>query len=221
MQPRVILGTAAAAAVGAAAWAAVIIFFNYEVGYVAWGIGALVGWAAAAFGGRGWISGGTAAVFALLAILGGKAIPIQMEVGEVLHEDAYQMLMHDAESYPGTSDRAVLRTYVVEHGFNETESNPSDGEIDQFIEDWDESLTLWKNDTPDYEEWVSEQFSLIDLFDSVKDNLDLFDLLFLVLGISTAFKLAGRPEELFSEEFPIDDDAPDEAPADSDEGSYP
>lgn len=67
----VVFGIVAGVA-GAAAWAALIYFTHFEIGYLAWGIGFLVGAAMLRGGGFGVRGGIAAALISLASIAGGK-----------------------------------------------------------------------------------------------------------------------------------------------------
>lgn len=73
-----------AGAVGALAWAAVAFLTEYEIGWIAWGIGALVGWAVAAAnreGARPATAAGVLAVaITVLAMVAGKYAAVQLVV---------------------------------------------------------------------------------------------------------------------------------------------
>ncbi len=68
---QIIAGIVAGIA-GAAAWAAIAFFAGVNSGIVAWGIGALVGFAIAATGRSGKLPGVAAVVITIVAILAGK-----------------------------------------------------------------------------------------------------------------------------------------------------
>ena len=72
IEPKAILAAVGAAIVGALVWKFIAITFGIELGILAWGIGGLVGFAAAQLGSRGDYSAAICAVLALLSILGGK-----------------------------------------------------------------------------------------------------------------------------------------------------
>ncbi len=84
-----ILGGAIAGAIGAVIWAVVTHYSGYEIGWIAWGIGGLVGigvrLGTAGSGGIG--HGGTAAIIALTAVLGGKWAAVRIEVSAFLADD--------------------------------------------------------------------------------------------------------------------------------------
>ncbi len=70
------IGALIGGAIGAAIWAAISYFFNYEIGLIAWGIGAMVG-VGATIGpvegqGGGAVMGAMAAIVAMASVAGGK-----------------------------------------------------------------------------------------------------------------------------------------------------
>lgn len=87
--------------VGAALWAIIAAITGFEIGWIAWGIGAAVG-AGVAWGSDGsTVTGVLAVVIAILAIIGGKYISVEMrlakEVGTANEEIARQL---EDEKYP-------------------------------------------------------------------------------------------------------------------------
>ena len=81
--PKWVLAGSIGGLVGAAIWAAISYAVNAEVGYVAWGIGGIVGIAVRFVAGEreeGIGPGVTAAVIAILAVLGGKYAAVHMLV---------------------------------------------------------------------------------------------------------------------------------------------
>ena len=70
------IGAVIGGAIGAAIWAAIAYFTGYEIGWIAWGIGVLVGMGASISpmesGGGGAITGAMAAIVAMASITGGK-----------------------------------------------------------------------------------------------------------------------------------------------------
>ncbi len=89
------IAAAAAAIIGAIGWAALSYFANIELGWLAWGIGALVGFAArwGAKEDRGFSYGAMAAAFAILAIFIGKyaavALAVERNVAAIVAEDIW------------------------------------------------------------------------------------------------------------------------------------
>lgn len=80
-----ILGGVIGGAMGSGAWVAIVHFTGYEVGFVAWGVGLLVGLGAMSLsGGRSTAAGAVAAgLIALTAVLAGKAGMAYLQVDEV------------------------------------------------------------------------------------------------------------------------------------------
>lgn len=78
---RAVIGGLVGGAIGALLWAGVVVFTGYEVGWIAWGVGGLVGFGVAKGnedGGRSSTAAGTlAVVIAVLAIVAGKYAGIQ------------------------------------------------------------------------------------------------------------------------------------------------
>ncbi|NOZ39633.1 MAG: hypothetical protein GXP24_05340, partial [Planctomycetes bacterium] len=68
MNPIQIISGAIAGAVGAAIWAAVAYFANLEIGYIAWGIGGLVGVAVAATGKNTTLAGVVAVLITIASL---------------------------------------------------------------------------------------------------------------------------------------------------------
>lgn len=81
-----LVGGAIGGLIGAAIWAAVGYFTGFEVGWIAWGVGALVGiGVAVGMGGSGGVGGaGTAVLLALLAIVLGKWAVIHFSIQQAL-----------------------------------------------------------------------------------------------------------------------------------------
>jgi len=80
MALRALIGALVAGAIGAAVWGAISYYTNYEIGWIAWGIGALVG--IGAYVGSGGQGGGTvgviAGIIAIASVIGGKYAVIEI-----------------------------------------------------------------------------------------------------------------------------------------------
>lgn len=95
-------GALAGGVAGAAAWGVLTYFTGYEVGFVAWGIGALVGVGMYAMskgvGGAG--AGVLAALVALAAVLGGKLTVAHLMARDFVHEQTHaEVSDEDAIAY--------------------------------------------------------------------------------------------------------------------------
>ncbi len=207
MKPAALVAAIAAAAAGAGSWAAVSYFMDLELGWLAWGIGGMVGGAAYGLGGRGPASGGIAAALVLASILGGKMLAVDAIIGRAVSEKLtlgeYREQLSDAEAFPGIEDRERLRSFIIEHEFSE---KGTEEEIDSFLVIWAPELEKLRAENPDFETWRAQQidrrkelvYSQSSRIDFIQESLGLIDLIFAALGVSTAFKLAGRPEAIFT-----------------------
>lgn len=116
-----------AALVGAAAWGLIAHFANTEFGYLAWGIGALVGFAAVKGGGHGTVTALGAAALAVLAIGTGKHFAFRAAVDTAADEyvagiepQHHAERTRDAEDWVALGAQpsaAQIETYLEEHGF--------------------------------------------------------------------------------------------------------
>ena len=83
-----------AGSVGAAIWAWVSLTTNREIGWIAWGIGGLVGLAVRLASheeeGDGFLPGLVALIIAILAIVAGKYAAVHLSVEEGLRMEAFQ-----------------------------------------------------------------------------------------------------------------------------------
>jgi hypothetical protein len=84
---RWLIGGLIGGAIGAAVWAAISYFANAEVGWIAWGIGFVVGLGVRIAAGEedGYGPGLTAVVIAVLAVLAGKYAAVSLAVDKVLN----------------------------------------------------------------------------------------------------------------------------------------
>ena len=82
MKPIQIIAGLVAGAIGAAIWAAIAYYAEVEIGYIAWGIGLVVGIAVAAAGENGPLAGVTAVAITILSIVGGKYATVEMSIQE-------------------------------------------------------------------------------------------------------------------------------------------
>lgn len=203
-----------AGVLGAAAWAGLSIFANFEVGYLAWGIGALVGIAAVRLGGRGKPMAVAAAVISLCSIFGGKFIAMQAiineEISETTAEPEYfsyvdsmrkdSMALSRLGADP-TDDQ--LRQMLNDRqlmGAPPIEFTPQD--IADFREYQVPEIEAFGASQPSQEEWSANKRAQIESYVQasggitgfVREDLGPIDLLFLFLGLSTAFGLVSKAD---------------------------
>jgi len=189
---------------------------NYEVGFVAWGIGVMVGLAAWKGGGRG---GGVAvacAVLALASIAAGKLGGAWLvrgaamdEVGGYFTRELYEEYLRDTRDWselPSDPDRTLVTTFMVEHGYTEA-SAPSEIEDDEFLDFLEQiapMLEALHDEPPTYETWaegqaeasrreIAQAYPLLVL---VREGLNGFDLCARLLGGRTRERRATRDRAL-------------------------
>ena len=213
MTPATFLVALLAAGAGALAWAAVSYFTGYEVGYVAWGIGALVGVATAKFGGHGTPCALAAAALAVAGIAGGKLLgtrfvvekQIQESCEETFTPELHAEFMRDAADLARLGADAgddELREFMVEHRYTPADS-AAEVEADELQAfrntNVPDLLALHANRTS-HADWLAQRIAesrqaFEQDFSIVQANIDElngYDLLFAALGISTAFGIVRR-----------------------------
>jgi hypothetical protein len=211
--PKSLLVAALAACVGALAWAAVSFFTGYEVGYVAWALGGLVGLAMARLGGRGVTSASAAAALAVAGIAGGKLLGTRFVVEKELRTsceatftpELHGELVIDAADFARLSTDPTeeeIRLFLVEHRYTGADEPDAieDEELRAFHALQVPMLRAMRASSPSYEDWYAEREAesrraFEESFSIVRANLDGLnglDLLFVALGVSTAFGIVRR-----------------------------
>lgn len=202
-----------AAGVGALAWGAVAFFTGYEVGYIAWALGGLVGLAMVRFGGRGVTCAGAAALLAVVGIAGGKLLGTRFAVETALREgceetftpELHRELVQDAADFAeldaGASDEELL-SFIVEHHYTSADSPESvpDAELEAFLATGAVELRAMHADRPSYEDWYAARVEEtrrdfeqnVSIVQANLEELGPIDLLFVALGVSTAFGMVRR-----------------------------
>lgn len=198
-----------AALLGAGVWAAICALTYYEIGWIAWGIGGLIGLGAVATGGRGQTLAVACGGLALASIFVGKLLAsqfildneLQKGVAQNVTQEVYNERQVDARDFVALDpqpDPEKLKDYLVQHGFSEglTVEDVSDQEVANFLAEIAPDLKDFAARQPSLEEWrdefvakFKEEISLVDV---VVEDLGLFDLLFVFLGVSTAFGMVMR-----------------------------
>ena len=193
-----------AAFVGALVWAGISLVSGYEVGYMAWATGLLVGATCCWAGGRGKNMATACAGLALAAILIGKLLSTQFavesEVDELVTEfmtpAAYEEAQRDARDFvnlPAEPSIEEIRTFMFEHNFTAGEGAGAIPEQDvrEFVTGTAPQLRAFAAEGPSYGEWrdavadsMMEEFSLLE---AVSEGLSGVDALFAFFGITTAF----------------------------------
>ena len=208
MKVGVLLGGLIGAILGAIAWAVITAVTGYEVGYVAWGIGLLVGFGAKLAGGYGKTAGVTCAVLALVSIFAGKMLAVQYvfekELREVVEQEVtrvlYDEVVADAADFSGVASEHEYPAFMVAHGYTEAddpERVPAE-DLAGFTNTWVGTLREFQTDPPSYEEWrekhvetaVDSALAQSSIAEFVIEDLGLLDAVFALLGLATAYKIA-------------------------------
>lgn len=207
MNPKALAFAVVGALVGALAWGGIAAATGYEIGWIAWGIGALVGFGGHLGESEGQSAGVTCGALAVAAILIGKVFAVQFGApGEIrkfaeasLNEAVYEEIMTDARDYAEVADGGDVAGYMVSHGYAEVDSADEVG----FDEKYDfengrgQELLRFAADEPGFEEWREAEIEMLtaqflgsySFTERIKDSLSMFDILFILLGVSTAYKL--------------------------------
>ena len=222
MQPLALLGAIAGALLGALGWAGLAHGTGYELGFVAWGIGGLVGWATVLFGGRGPVSAVAASLLTLLAIFGGKMLSARLELGQRLEEDKviatrneYDELVADAEAFAKLRDPEEHAAFMVEHHFSQESQAAAvtTEELEAFRESVAPELERFQERPPEYAAWRAEvkrrilarASSPTLLAQVVTESLDWIDAVFAFLGIGTAFRIVAAASRRPPQGCPVRD----------------
>ncbi len=206
-------GAAIGGLAGALVWTLIGYFLNVEVGWIAWGIGALVGFGMAkgAEESTNTMTGVIAAVIALVTIAGGKYAVVYLQVDKALAE-----AMASADSQLTMDDvKVALADQVVEEFTQEgkkvewaegmtleTAESQADYPKDVWAEadkrftgmpeaDRDAMLASMKESQAEFMAVFAEEFRS----QGFKDSLSPWDALWAILALGTAFKLGSGAGE--------------------------
>lgn len=210
LSPAAIAAAVVAALVGAGVWRFVAVTFEYEFGLIAWAIGGAVGFAAASAGSRGMQAGVVCAVLAFGSIGLGKywaysafvdqfqeAISGAMEYDEEMHA-YFEEEMEDARLFAsGSGSDIFIRRFMVERGYTYATdpARVSKAELADFRENVEPELRAMAQNPPDFEEWQAssvESLEELSPWAMMRENFGILDILFVFLGVGTAFRLASR-----------------------------
>ena len=197
-----------AGTLGAGAWALLYIYGGLEHGMLAWAVGGLVGFATLQVGGRGKPMAVTAAAVALLAIFAGKFVAMRGYVSTGLDQENYEASRDDvlADSKAvlalgeNPSDEQLAQVIVERGYFEGTTEEVTPDLLSWFRDEQAPHLREFNLSEFTFESWVEDEQARIDLeveemggyVGLVTAELNGLDLLFLFLGISTAFGLVSR-----------------------------
>lgn len=207
MNPFALIGGLISAMLGAVAWGLLTWATQWEIGYLAWAIGGIVGFGVARLGGRGPTMAVMAALLAALSIFGGKMLAIRIMAGKGLEaqqnaeelREAYEELKSDAEDFTKLASDDEHREFMTTHGYTKARNAQAvrEDELVLFREETVPSLKHFAQENPDFETWRQEHFNLLArvlnnpefLAQGAFANLGIIDGLFMLFGIGTAFRV--------------------------------
>jgi len=209
MDSKALTGGLIAAVSGAFLWGLLGWITEAEFGILAWAIGGLVGFGVMRSASPSANAAITAGVLALAAILGGKILAIQFALPGYAREYAeeetagltmsfYQELKGDAEVW--AEHDASVEEFMVDRGYTEAEDlvDVDDAEVQFFHENSVPVLEeLGGANPPSFAEWKEAQteqlaaaiVDSISLGDVLPSTFGLFDILWIVLGVGTAWRM--------------------------------
>ncbi len=211
---KILIVAAISAFLGALVWKVIVVATGYEVGLIAWGIGGVVGFAAVMSGARGESAGMICSVFVLLAIVGGKYWAIsslqndwgsKLESSTEAQTEEFRQVYFDnlemARAYSkSVKDDISLRNFIVLYNYSESQRAEyvTNEEINYFKDYVVPGLISMAEKQPDFKEWLTDSFQQevkqVSAFDILQESFNFMDVIFLLLGITTAFKLVNRNE---------------------------
>lgn len=215
MNGRGVLGGVLAGALGAAVWAAVAYFANFEIGYLAWGIGGLVGLAVAALGkAPGPAAGVLAVAISVLSIVAGKYASVEISiqkdligsmdaVGDVHPEDIEEsnMIASVADDLAGRRGVTIEPVMIADDGVEVDLKDNYPADI------WAEATEQWraKSDQEQQAARAQEAKEFNQAFSTFKNtyvgqarksaffsSFGVMDLVFFGLAVATAWGIAVR-----------------------------
>ncbi|QDU86240.1 hypothetical protein Pla163_33910 [Planctomycetes bacterium Pla163] len=205
LPPAAIGGALAGGIIGALVWAGIVLATEYEIGYVAWGVGALVGGAAVFMGAAGRSAGIVCGLIALVSIFGGRWLSASWILSDARDEyieseltpDLHTEYQADAELWRDVDrgDSGAVKAFMIERAY----STPpvAVAEVADFNEFVAPRLEFFADESPTLEEWHAFEAAFFPAmsFEFFKDSFSAIDLLFAFLGISTAFGLVSKRGE--------------------------
>jgi short subunit fatty acids transporter len=196
--PRAVLTGAVAALLGGALWAIIVAATKYEVGWVAWGVGGLVGFAMArATARRDATIAAMAAALSVGGLIAGKFLIIQFATAPAVAKEIRdnpvlmtQAILHDLGTRRAFPDHVQSRLDGM---------TPEDTLSDALWDDLNAAATDYATAMDDAEgKRVSLQYAnlvqdQIPLSEQLKSQFSLWDLLWFVLALTTAWRMmSGR-----------------------------
>ncbi|TQV72251.1 hypothetical protein FLL45_18710 [Aliikangiella marina] len=206
-KPVMLITCSIAAALGSLIWLAMLILFDYETSLVALLIGAIIGYASTMTGSKGQITGIICAMFTLFAIFSGKYLAFETiqvvatNLSDISNaersqlEKVYLEEKQIAQEYITLDPtQNALKRFMLKHQFSFARSinHISQQELQDFEIYSKPRLMRIATTAPTFDQWLSNTVSDIQgtsSFDLISRNFDIYDAMFLFLGVLTAFRI--------------------------------
>lgn len=190
------IGAVVGGLIGMFIWYFLIRLTKYEIGIVAWGIGGLTGFAARMLSQRGsHLLGVICGVSALVAIIGGNYLATRYFVDaemKTMAEQQYQSRLQFAQAAINAKTPEELRSLIAAEN-EEPVTSITDKDIKEFQEEELPDLREFANGKPSKEEYTAMVSKLglafVPKWELLKATFSLFTLLWLFLGVGTAYKI--------------------------------
>ena len=191
-----VAGALIASIVGMVGWFLLIKATGYEIGYAAWGVGALTGVGARVVGAEASTKLGLfAGLFAFIAIIGGQYLALRSIVEKEFNEVAlvsYQEQLDQANAAVALTTVEETKAFIAK----QDEVNASEVSNDRLKEFRETELPKFRDliaGKPSKAEFLSRmdvfKNSLGTQFAMLKASIGLFTLLWIFLGVGSAYKL--------------------------------
>lgn len=196
---RGIIGAAVGGFIGMLIWAGLIVATNTEIGWIAWGVGGLTGFAARAIGrGTGPTIGLAAAISAFIAIIGGQFLATRHAVTTFMDgvvKEGYNEHIAYAKEAAAAKDDSEIKAFLVKQAQLDEEDTPaiSDSDVNDFKRDELPGLRKAANGQLSRAEFErTNRASLESVFTTKQillSSLSFWTLLWIALGVGSAYKL--------------------------------
>lgn len=201
MNPIALLGAVLGGIVGAVIWCLVANFTGYELPYMQWAIGGLVGVGASSLGGRGILMAFCCALICFLSIFVGKMGGVLIARGVArdalavkLTQERYETMSLQAQSFAALPSPEFYGDFMIENGYV-AEDTVTEEDLERFeaVEvPVFRRLYAEKIDYRDWSQFYAERYLSYAVSDQsaggvVISELKGYELFFSCLGAATAF----------------------------------
>lgn len=199
------------AIVGASLWAGITYLTGYQIGWMAIGVGSMVGMGARVAGGEGKPMALLCAGLALAAMFIGNVMAIQIALDKAVEDWAdefstpedYTESFRAADEFVMSTPEEAYPAFILEHTDISEASDPeavTEEEIALFLEVIAPDIRRFQKERPTYSVWrdrmeVDVKEALMDGTDItgyIIDSFGIIDALFLFLGLGAAMRIVGE-----------------------------